>query len=178
VLQGDVLVAHHMNGVALPRGHGFPARIIVPGIYGMKQVQWLTEIEVVAEDYKGYYQRQGWSDRAEVNTSAHIDLPGHGDAIRGPEYLIQGYAFAGTRGIMQVEISSDGGERWQPANLKPALSPHAWRFWEYSWAIPAPGRYAIRVRATDGTGRLQSSLEQEAFPDGVSGTHEITVTVV
>ena len=176
-LQGDVLVAHQMNGVPLPRGHGFPARIIVPGLYGMKNVQWLTEIEVVAEDYRGYYQRQGWSDRAEVKTSSHIDLPGHGASIQGPSYTIQGYAFAGTRGVSKVEISVDGGERWQPAMLKPPLSPYAWVFWEYPWAILAPGRYVLQVRATDGAGRVQSSLEQEAFPDGATGLHEVTVKV-
>lgn len=178
VAQGDVLVAHQMNGVPLPRGHGFPARIIVPGIYGMKNVQWLTQIEVVSEDYRGYYQRQGWSDSAEVKTSSHIDLPGHGESITGRSYVIQGYAFAGTRGVGKVEVSVDSGERWQEATLKSPLSPHSWRFWAYDWAIPDPGRYAIQVRATDGTGRLQSALEQEAFPDGASGIHEIAVTVI
>ncbi len=176
-LQGDVLVAYQMNGVPLPRGHGFPARIIVPGIYGIKHVQWLTEIEVVSEDYRGYYQRQGWSDHAEIKTSSHIDLPGHGESIKGPNYVIQGYAFAGTRGIAQVEISTDGGARWHEARLRPQLSPYAWRFWEYPWSIPAPGRYALQVRAIDGAGRLQSLLEQEAFPDGASGIHEVTVEV-
>jgi DMSO/TMAO reductase YedYZ molybdopterin-dependent catalytic subunit len=144
----------------------------------MKHVQWLTEIEVVPEDYRGYYQRQGWSDSAEVKTSSHIDLPGHGESIKETTYLIQGYAFAGTRGIAQVEISTDGGGRWQAATLKPPLSSYAWLFWEYLWSIPAPGRYAIQVRAIDGTGRLQSSLEQDAFPDGASGIHEVVVTVV
>jgi DMSO/TMAO reductase YedYZ molybdopterin-dependent catalytic subunit len=177
VMQGDVLVAHRMNGAPLPRGHGFPARIIVPGIYGMKNVQWLTEIEVAGQDYKGYYQQKGWSDEAVVKTSSHIDLPGHGGVIKGPDALVQGYAFAGTRGIKQVEISTDGGETWRAADLEPELSPYSWRFWRYRWEIPKSGRYALSVRATDGTGRLQMTEEQPAFPDGAAGLHEITVTV-
>jgi DMSO/TMAO reductase YedYZ molybdopterin-dependent catalytic subunit len=178
IMQGDVLVALVMNGVPLPRGHGFPARIIVPGIYGMKNVQWLSEIEVVMEDYQGYYQRKGWSDRAEVKTSSHIDRPGHGDTLHGPRHVVEGYAFAGARGIKLVEISTNGGERWEPATLADPLSPAAWRFWRYEWTVPSPGRYSIMVRATDGTGRLQSSHEQEPFPDGATGIQEISVTVV
>jgi DMSO/TMAO reductase YedYZ molybdopterin-dependent catalytic subunit len=176
-MAGDVLVAHRMNGVELPRGHGFPARIIVPGIYGMKNVQWLTEIEPVGEDYKGYYQQKGWSDEAVVKTSSHIDLPGHGGVVKGREAMIQGYAFAGTRGIKQVEVSMDGGETWNAAVLEPELAPAAWRFWSYRWELPKPGRYSIAVRATDGIGRLQITEEQAAFPDGAVGLHEVTVTV-
>lgn len=80
-MAGDVLIAHRMNGVPLPQGHGFPARVVVPGHYGMKSVQWLTEIEVVNYDYKGYYQRKGWTDDAIVKTMSRIDLPGHGTTI-------------------------------------------------------------------------------------------------
>lgn len=177
VMQGDVLVAHRMNSVPLPRGHGFPVRIIVPGIYGMKNVQWLTEIEVVGQDYKGYYQQKGWSDEAVVKTSSHIDLPGHGGVIKGAATTVQGYAFAGTRGIRKVEVSVDGGERWHDATLEPELSLYAWRFWQYRWELPPPGRYSLAVRAMDGTGRLQITEEQAAFPDGAVGLHEITVTV-
>lgn len=176
-MQGDVLIAHRMNGVPLPLGHGFPARIIVPGIYGMKNVQWLTEIEVVNEDYKGYYQKKGWSDEAVVKTSSHIDRPGHGGVVKGPETIVQGYAFAGTRGIRKVEVSTDGGGNWHEASLERELSPYAWRFWTYRWELPAPGRYDLQVRATDGTGRLQITEEQAAFPDGAVGLHEVTVKV-
>lgn len=176
-MQGDVLIAHRMNGVPLPLGHGFPARIIVPGIYGMKHVQWLAEIEVVWDDFKGYYQRKGWSDEAVIKTSSHIDLPGHGGVVKGRETIMQGYAFAGTRGIRRVEVSTDGGESWRDATLEAELSPYAWRFWTYRWELPAPGRYDLAVRATDGTGRLQVTEEQPAFPDGAVGLHVITVKV-
>jgi DMSO/TMAO reductase YedYZ molybdopterin-dependent catalytic subunit len=174
---GDVLVAHAMNGVPLPRGHGFPARIIVPGIYGMKNVQWLTEIEVVAQDYQGYYQQKGWSDQAIVKTSSHIDVPSHGGVLKGREAVVRGYAFVGTRRIAKVELSTDGGGSWREAALEPELAPAAWRFWSYRWELPKPGRYSLAVRATDGTGRLQTTEEQAAFPDGAAGLHEVTVTV-
>ncbi|MGH7251435.1 MAG: molybdopterin-dependent oxidoreductase [Nitrospiraceae bacterium] len=176
-MAGDVLVAHTMNGVPLPQGHGFPARIIVPGIYGMKSVQWLTEIEVVDRDYRGYYQKKGWSDDAAVKTMSRIDLPGHGATLRQRDYIVRGLAFAGTRGIRQVEVSTDGGGSWKPGTLEPALSPFAWVFWSYEWTIPSPGRHTLVVRATDGTGQLQSSAEQDPAPDGATGLHEITVTV-
>jgi len=176
-LVGDVLVAHKMNGVPLPLGHGFPARIIAPGIYGMKNVQWLTEVELVAENYLGYYQKQGWSDDATVKTTSRIDLPGHGEALQGHDYLVRGLAFAGTRGIRQVEISTDGGEHWAEASLAEPLSFYAWRFWSYRWTIPWAGRHTLMVRATDGAGRMQSSDEQGPFPDGATGLHEVTVTV-
>ncbi|WHZ24824.1 MAG: hypothetical protein OJF47_003936 [Nitrospira sp.] len=173
----DVLMAHGMNGVPLPQGHGFPVRIIVPGCYGMKSVQWLTEIEVVDHDYKGYYQQKGWSDEAIVKTTSRIDLPGHGTTLRGLRHRIEGLAFAGTRGISLVEISLDGGEVWIPATLDPPLSPAAWSFWSYDWTVQAAGRYHLAVRATDGTGWRQSSIEQDPAPDGATGLHEVMVTV-
>lgn len=176
-MAGDVLLAVKMNGMPLPQAHGFPARIIVPGLYGMKQVQWLTEIEVVDQDYKGYYQQKGWSEEATVKTMSRIDVPGHGDRLRLGDLVVQGLAFAGNRGIQSVELSVDGSDRWMPAQLKPELSPHAWRFWAYRWQPAKPGRYSLLVRATDGTGQLQASTEQAPFPDGAAGLHEITVTV-
>lgn len=176
-MAGDVLVAIKMNGVALPQAHGFPARIIVPGVYGMKQVQWLTEIELVERDYKGYYQQKGWSEEALIKTMSRIDVPGHGDSLRAGEQVIKGLSFAGSRGILSVELSADGGHFWQAAQLEPELSPSAWRFWTCRWHPPQSGRYTLMVRARDGAGGLQASTEQAPFPDGAAGLHEITVTV-
>lgn len=176
-LRGDVLIAHKMNGVPLPQGHGFPARIIVPGHYGMKSVQWLTEIEIVDRDYLGYYQKKGWTDDATVKTMSRIDMPGHGSSLQGAKHLIQGLAFAGTRGIQLVEVSTDEGNTWQTAMLETPLSRYAWRFWKLEWQAPKPGRYSLLVRATDGTGRVQSSDDREPAPDGATGLHQITVSV-
>ncbi|WP_455377197.1 molybdopterin-dependent oxidoreductase [Petrachloros mirabilis] len=176
-MAGDVLIAHKMNGVPLPLGHGFPARAIVPGHYGMKSVQWLTEIELTREDYRGYYAKKGWTEEAVIKTTSWIDRPEHGSMIQGPPYTVRGVAFAGTRGIQSVEISTDGGDRWKPASLEAPLASAAWIFWRYDWTVPNPGRHTLLVRATDGTGALQTSLEQSPAPDGASGLHEITVTV-
>lgn len=176
-MAGDVLIAHRMNGVPLPQGHGFPVRVIVPGHYGMKSVQWLTEIEVLDRDYKGYYQQKGWTEVAIVKTMARIDLPGHGTIIRGLHQRVQGLAFAGARGIRLVEISVDGGEQWMAATLDPPIAHAAWRFWSHAWAVPTPGRYVLVVRATDGEGIVQTSIEQDPAPDGATGLHEISVTV-
>jgi DMSO/TMAO reductase YedYZ molybdopterin-dependent catalytic subunit len=176
-MAGDVMVAYRMNGVSLPQSHGFPARVIVPGHYGMKSVQWLTEIEAVDHDYKGYYAKKGWTDDAVIKTTSRIDLPEHGAIMTGPAHRIEGLAFAGIRGITRVEISTDGGEQWSAVALKPALSTASWVFWTYEWTLSKPGRYTIVVRATDGTGKLQTSIEQDAAPDGATGLHEITVTV-
>jgi DMSO/TMAO reductase YedYZ molybdopterin-dependent catalytic subunit len=177
VMAGDVMIAYHMNGVPLPQSHGFPARMIVPGHYGMKSVQWLTEIEAVDHDYKGYYAKKGWTDDAVVKTTSSIDLPGHGATLKGPAHRVEGLAFAGTRGIKLVEVSTDGGEQWSSASLQPALSAASWVFWTYEWKVSKPCRYTLLVRATDGTGKLQTSIEQEPAPDGATGLHEITVTV-
>lgn len=176
-MAGDVMIAHTMNNVPLPAGHGFPARMIVPGHYGMKSVQWLTEIEVTDHDYKGYYAQKGWTDEAIVKTTSRIDVPGHGTTVRGLQQTVAGLAFAGTRGIKHVEISADGGERWTPVVLHAPLSPYSWIFWHYDWRVPKGGRYSLLSRTTDGTGKLQTSIEQDPAPDGASGLHEITVTV-
>lgn len=176
-IAGDVMIAHRMNGAVLPLGHGFPARAIVPGCYGMKSVQWLTEIEAVDQDYKGYYAQKGWTDEAMVKTTSRIDVPGHGTILRGLRHKIEGLAFAGARGISLVEISTDGGEHWLTATLDPPLAPAAWRFWSYDWKASVAGRYQLIVRATDGTGRLQTSIEQDPAPDGATGLHEMSVVL-
>ena len=177
-LIGDVLVAHKMNGETLPLGHGYPARIIVPGVYGMKSVQWLTEIDVVPRDYKGHYQKNGWSDTATVKTMSTITDPQDGDTIQyETSKVIKGFAFAGTRGIRTVEITTDGGHMWGPAMLKPPLSSNAWVFWTYEWEPHRQGDHRMLVRAIDGTGQLQSSTDHAPFPNGASGIHEVIVTV-
>lgn len=172
----DVLIAVKMNGAVLPPSHGFPARIIVPGHYGMKSVQWITEIEVVDHDYKGYYARKGWTEEAVVKTMSRIDVPGHGSSLKGLRHEIAGVAFAGVRGISSVEVSIDGSA-WRTAELGPPQSRASWVFWRYEWMAPRAGSYMLSVRATDGAGAVQSSMEQDAAPDGASGLHEITVTV-
>jgi len=177
-MMDDVLIAYRMNGVTLPLGHGFPARIIAPGHYGMKHVQWLTGIELTTSDYKGYYQQKSWSDDAIVKTMSWITDPQTGDALKaGKRFSIKGLAFAGSRGIRLVELSTNGGETWEPARLTSALSPFSWVLWTYHWEPSRRGDHRILARATDGTGALQTALEHKPFPDGASGIPETIVSI-
>jgi len=176
-LEPDVLLAHRMNNVPLPKDHGYPARIIVPGIYGMKNVKWLTEIELADYDYKGYWEKRGWSDEARVKIHSRIDAPGDGEKIAGRATTIRGIAFSGPTGISRVEVSTDGGRSYQEARLEPALSPYAWVLWSLPWQIPGAGGYTLVVRATDQTGRPQDPMDRDTYPDGATGLHTISVTV-
>lgn len=115
---GEVILALRMNGQVLPKVHGFPLRAIVPGIYGMKNVKWVTSIEVVGEDHIGYWQRRGWSDSAVVKTTSAIDAPLDGATVGLEEVLVAGMAFAGDRGVAKVEVSADGGIAWEEARLE------------------------------------------------------------
>jgi DMSO/TMAO reductase YedYZ molybdopterin-dependent catalytic subunit len=175
-LQMGTMVAYEMNGVILPEKHGFPARLIVPDIYGMKNAKWLTKIELVGYDFKGYWQNRGWNDTAQMHTTSRIDLPRNDSFLRpGPNYL-GGVAVAGQRGISKVEVSTDSGATWAPATFKPALGPFTWVLWLYRWDFPETlDREQILVRATDGTGALQTAEIRDPLPDGSSGYHTIQV---
>lgn len=177
VMRDEVLLVTKMNGVPLPPDHGFPARLIVPGIYGMKNVKWLTELELVGGDDKGYWEKRGWSDEAVVRVRSRIDLPGDGDRVTTKTVSIRGVAFGGLSGISRVEVSTDGGASFHEAALEPPLSPYSWVFWTYPWTVPAGGRYRLLVRATDGRGLVQEAEDQRAYPDGASGLHAVQVTV-
>ena len=178
VMLGDVLIAHTMNGEPLPLGHGHPARIIAPGMYGMKHIQWLTDIELVPHEYHGYYQKKGWPDEPIVKTTSTITDPQDGDTVPYDNTAsIKGFAFTGTRGIRNVEVTTDGGQTWNSTRLQPALSRSAWVFWTHQWEPQKIGDHRILVRAIDGTGQPQSSIEQAPFPNGTTGLHEVIVTV-
>lgn len=175
-LEPTTLVAVHMNKATLPEGHGFPARVLVPGIYGMKHVKWLTRIEVVNYDFQGYWQQRGWSDPAPVRLTTRIDTPLDGTkvAARRPGY-VAGVAFSGNKGISEVDVSLDAGKTWQRATLKRPLSQFTWVLWEISWQ-PQPGNYTILARAIDMEGNVQDPREEDTLPDGASGYHTISVS--
>lgn len=171
------LLAYEMNGVPLPDGHGFPARLLIPGIYGMKNVKWLVRVEVVDYDYKGYWQDRGWSDSADIVIMSRIDSPEddqkyHKEDIKS----VSGIAFSGDQGISRVEVSQDDGKSWAPAEVKEALSPFTFVVWVYNWE-PLPGKYTLLVRAADKKGLLQAGLQREPYPDGATGYHSITVRI-
>jgi len=171
------VVAYLMDGDSLPQDHGFPARVLVPDIYGMKNVKWLRSIEVVTFDFQGYWQERGWSDAAIVNTNTRIDVPGRSLKWGGGEVAVAGIAFAGSRGIAKVEVSFDGGKAWQDATLEAALGPLTWRRWAIAWTPPTVGTHRLMARATDGSGRLQTAIKREPFPNGATGYDQIDVTV-
>ncbi len=170
------LLAYRMNDQPLPREHGFPLRAIVPGIYGMMNAKWITEIEVTDQVYFGYWQERGWSNDAKIKTTSLIYYPAAEAQVSGA-IPIAGVAFAGDRGISKVEVSTDSGKTWNEAVIKPARSPYSWLLWAYEWAPSDKGNHTILVRATDGMGQLQDPTPRANFPDGATGYHSIPVNV-
>jgi len=167
-----------MNGEPLPRSHGTPVRLIVPGLYGIKNVKWLTKITVSNEDYEGYWQQREWTDTAIIKTSSRIDVPGDRGVVAAGTNEIGGVAFAGDRGIQAVEVSTDGGDTWTEAPIieNPSPAGLSWVIWRTEW-LAKTGTYDLVVRATDGTGEVQTDESAPELPDGASGWHRITVGV-
>jgi hypothetical protein len=141
----------------------------------MKNVKWITAIEAVDFDFKGYWQKRGWDDRAEYKTMSRIDAPS--SSIKGSG-TIAGIAFAGDRGIQGVQVSTDGGKTWQDADLKPPLSGYTWVLWHLDWTPASPGSRLLLVRATDGNGITQTSSHAPPIPNGSSGYDSRTIRVV
>jgi hypothetical protein len=160
------ILAYRMNGMLLDLTHGFPVRLIAPGIYGMKNVKWVTGVELINHDYKGYWQARGWDNRAEYKTMSRIDTP---TKTIGEKTTVAGVAFAGDRGISKVEVSTDGGKTWEAADLTMALSAYTWVLWHKDWMPESKGPKVLVVRATDGRGVTQTSEHAPPIPDGASG---------
>ena len=173
----EILVAYDLDGAPLPDRHGFPARILIPGHYGMKGPKWLDSIELVDHESGGYWEQQGWDHNAVVRTTSRIDLPRDGDIVSFGSVALFGVAFAGKRGISKVEYSADGGRSWNPADFKPALSQLTWVVWNATWTPSGEGAYRLQVRATDGGGAIQDSKAAPSYPAGASGYHTIGVAV-
>jgi DMSO/TMAO reductase YedYZ molybdopterin-dependent catalytic subunit len=174
----SVLVAVSQNGRPLTQEHGFPCRIRVPMIYGMKNVKWLREIEVVDHDYQGYWMERGWSDEAFVRTQSRIDVVGvDGSARRGEPTWIAGVAWAGDRGISKVEVSTDGGENWAEAMLHPPINRLTWTRWALRWTPETEGQATLVCRATDGQGKTQTPERSRPHPSGATGHHRAEVRV-
>jgi DMSO/TMAO reductase YedYZ molybdopterin-dependent catalytic subunit len=173
----DALLAVRMNGEPLPFEHGFPVRLVVPGLYGyVSATKWVTELKVTtfAQD-QGYWTPRGWSADGPVKTASRIDVPKVGQTVRAGRVAVAGVAWAQHRGIRAVEVQVDDGP-WQQARLAAEPSIDSWRQWVLEWDAPA-GSHTIRVRATDGTGEVQTEVTARPDPDGATGWHTVTVRV-
>ena len=186
-LQEGSILAYGMNGETLNAKHGFPVRAIIPGLYGMMNPKWITEIEVIDRVYEGYWQKKGWANNARYNTHSYIVIPGNApirkifrnlgsvNAIVGEQIPIAGVAFAGDRGISTIQVSSDGGATWKDARVKNPLSPYSWVIWTTELDVTSGRDYKIVVRAIDKTGKIQTGEVREPFPSGATGYHTVEV---
>jgi DMSO/TMAO reductase YedYZ molybdopterin-dependent catalytic subunit len=187
-IMDGTLLAYDMNLAPLTTAHGFPVRAIVPGLYGMMNPKWITEIEIVDSVYEGYWQRNGWTNTADVHTNSSIVIPGQApirhrfrkldetpNIVPGEKAPIAGIAFGGDRGISKVEVSTDGGTTWKSAVIKDPLSRFTWVLWTAGFTPTGKENYKIVVRATDKTGQVQTSELKKPFPDGATGYHMVNV---
>jgi DMSO/TMAO reductase YedYZ molybdopterin-dependent catalytic subunit len=173
----NALLAVAMNGKPLPVEHGFPVRMVVPGLYGyVSATKWVTDLEVTRfADAQGYWTPRGWSALGPVKTESRIDVPSSGKRVKAGKVAVAGVAWAQHRGIAKVEVRVDD-QPWQQATL--ALEPtiDSWRQWVLPWQATR-GSHTLTVRATDMTGAVQTSQSAPPEPNGATGWHSVTVTV-
>ena len=174
----DALLAVGLNGQPLPIEHGYPARLVVPGLYGyVSATKWVVELELTRFDRtQAYWTRLGWAPRAPVKTESRIDVPKGGQKVPMGSTVFGGVAWAQNRGVRAVEVRIDDGG-WQPAELGASYSNQTWRLWSFAWQGKSPGNHSITVRATDNTGAIQTSDHAETVPDGATGWHTVDFTV-
>ncbi|MFB6187823.1 MAG: molybdopterin-dependent oxidoreductase [Halobacteriaceae archaeon] len=165
-------LAWGMNGRFLPRRHGYPVRALIPGHWGEINVKWLTEIEILDKEALGFWEKRGWHGTGPVNTVAKLHAVNH---LSDGSVEIGGHAYAGLRGIQNVEVSTDGGETWNDAVLSETLPDEdTWRMWRYTFK--PSGKQTVVVRAIDGTGTLQPRKRSNAYPSGATGWVQMTVS--
>jgi DMSO/TMAO reductase YedYZ molybdopterin-dependent catalytic subunit len=155
-------LAYEMNDAPLESGHGFPLRLIVPGIYGMKNVKWITKIELVDNDYRGFWQQRGWDDEAHYKLMSRIDIATEG--------FVAGIAFSGDRGVDSVQVRI-GDADWREAELEPVQSPISWVRWSLKADVKGKG-VMVRMKSIDG--EYQIAEPMPPFPEGSSGLHTVT----
>ncbi|WP_336711380.1 molybdopterin-dependent oxidoreductase [Arthrobacter sp. USHLN218] len=174
----DALLAVGMNGEPLPLEHGYPVRMVVPGLYGyVSATKWVVDLEVTRfADKTAYWTTRGWSERGPIKTASRIDVPRAFDRVSAGTVAVGGTAWAQHRGISRVQVQFDGGG-WQDADLAAVPSIDTWRQWSYRWEDAPAGRHEVRVRAYDTAGELQTQDEAPPAPDGATGWHSITFTV-
>lgn len=175
----EALLAVGMNGEPLPFEHGFPARLVVAGLYGyVSATKWLSEIELTTWDgFDAYWIPRGWAKEAPIKTQSRIDTPAHNSEIPVGQHVVAGVAWAPTRGISKVEVQLGEGAGWVEAELSEPLSENAWVQWKVDWEPAETGRQVLRCRATDGDGYTQTEEMVPPAPDGATGWHTCPVVV-
>jgi DMSO/TMAO reductase YedYZ molybdopterin-dependent catalytic subunit len=173
----DAMLAIGMNGEALPLEHGYPVRMVVPGLYGfVSATKWVVDLEVTRfADSTAYWTQRGWSERGPIKTMARVEVPRPFAKVAAGRVTIGGAAWAQTRGITKVEVQIDNGP-WTEAELSTEASLITWRQWSFDWDATA-GPHYIKARATDGAGELQTDRRADPVPDGASGWQSVMVTV-
>jgi DMSO/TMAO reductase YedYZ molybdopterin-dependent catalytic subunit len=175
-LEPDTLLVYEMNGQVLPRDHGYPARVLVPGRYGMKNPKWVVALRAMNREFVDWYGQRNWSRQAIVKTMTRIDVPAPGAELSPGEQRISGVAYAGDRGVAKVEFSPDGGATWQTAELiEPPAGADTWVRWQGRFGLAPGSGVTLMARATDGSGALQAEAFSLPQPDGSSGWNTIEV---
>ncbi|WP_310786895.1 molybdopterin-dependent oxidoreductase [Mycobacterium sp. Z3061] len=174
----EALLAVSLNGQPLPVEHGYPARLVVPGLYGyVSATKWVVELELTRFDKaQAYWTRQGWAAQAPVKTESRIDVPRRGQQVPLGPVVFGGVAWAQNRGVRAVEVRIGDGA-WQPAELGAAYSNETWRLWSFPWQAKSPGKQTITVRAIDNTGAVQTEQRADPVPDGATGWHSVSFSV-
>jgi DMSO/TMAO reductase YedYZ molybdopterin-dependent catalytic subunit len=178
----DALLAIAMNGQPLPTEHGYPARLVVPGLYGyVSATKWVVDLELTRFDRaEAFWTQHGWSAKGPIKTESRIDVPRSGQDISKGPVTFGGVAWAQNRGVRAVEVRIDSPDKqgpWQPADLGASYSNDTWRLWNFNWQATQPGEHTITVRATDNTGSVQTADEASPVPDGATGWHSVTFSV-
>ncbi|WP_406112720.1 molybdopterin-dependent oxidoreductase [Streptomyces sp. NBC_01014] len=175
----DAMLALGMNGEPLPFAHGFPVRMVVPGLYGyVSACKWIQDIELTTFDaYDPYWVNHGWSKQAPIKTESRIDTPKSFARLKaGTTVMIAGVAWAQHRGIERVEVRIDDGP-WSKAHLAAQDTTDTWRQWSFPWKPTSSGTHTLTVRATDRTGATQTGKRVGTIPNGATGWHSVVVTV-
>jgi DMSO/TMAO reductase YedYZ molybdopterin-dependent catalytic subunit len=176
----DALIAVGMNGEPLPTEHGFPARIVVPGLYGyVSACKWVVDIEATTFATKAYWVQGGWAQQTDIKLMSRIDTPSGGQVLHvGQPAVLAGVSWDQHVGISRVQVQVDEGP-WQNARLAAVPSTDTWRQWTLSWTPTAAdaGHHLLRVRAFDARGRVQTSERHDVFPAGATGLHTVSITV-
>ncbi|MDX2034349.1 MAG: molybdopterin-dependent oxidoreductase [Blastocatellia bacterium] len=171
-LDEHAFIAYEMNGAPLSNAHGFPARVLLPNVYGMKQPRWLSKIEIDAGSQSGYWEKRGWCDECSIKMAARIDAA---IAQSDGSFLITGTAYCGGRRVGDVQCSFDRGRTWQSVKITSERLPNAWATWEIPWIPGKKGEHLLTARVVDEAGNRQIETYDDSFPSGATGLHRVLV---